>query len=103
MPLTWHFPFIFEALMDFNSIPRRKNVLVTGVQAVGQIGQAAAGGQSFVYVTGVQAVGYVGNVTVWGVVNDNQAANWQNVDDSQSGTWVVVDDSQSSTWTRIAA
>jgi hypothetical protein len=54
-----------------------------------------------VLVTGVSAVGQVGDVLVWSVIDDNQTANWQNVDDSQAQNWVLVNDGNAVVWTQI--
>ena len=67
------------------------------------LGTAAVIGKATIQVTGVQAVGYVGDVLVWGQIVPDQNPNWQPIDDSQSGTWSAINDSQTPNWTEIAA
>lgn len=76
-------------------------VEVTGVAASGQVGDASISGGSKVVPIGVQAVGRVATPLVWGIINDNQNANWQPVIDAQTGNWVSIDDNQSPSWTNI--
>ena len=78
-------------------------MLVSGVQAVGQVGTVSNRAGANVYLTGVQAVGIVGQVLVWGQIPDNQDPNWTNINDNSSSGWVQVVDNAVENWDLIAA
>jgi len=57
---------------------------------------------TIVSVTGVQANTYLGQVQVWGLVPDNQTANWTNVSHLQSPNWATVGDTQTAGWQNVS-
>lgn len=91
----------FGWLFTPGPIPVGVVVLVTGVQATGQVGTATVGNGITIIPTGVQALGLVGYVNVWGLVPNTQNPNWTDVVDTQTSGWIPVPTVQGPNWTQV--
>ena len=69
----------------------------------GGLMQLVAYGAQDVYLTGVQAVGIIGQVLVWGQIPDVPSANWTDIDDDSSDGWTQISDNAVENWDLIAA
>ena len=85
------------------SVKLEQFILVTGVQAIGYVGNASVTGSATIYLTGVQATGIIGQVLVWGQIPDGSNPNWSPVEGQQSTSWTQITDNAATEWEPIAA
>ena len=63
---------------------------MTGVNAVGVIGNVDVKGSAVVNLTGVRTRVRLNRVNVWGLVDTAQTPNWADITPSQSPNWTEV-------------
>jgi hypothetical protein len=72
--------------------------VITGVSAVGAVGDVIPIATALITVTGIGATGYINYGTIWGVIIDEQPPGWVPVIDEAASGWVPVVDAQTTTW-----
>jgi hypothetical protein len=63
---------------------------VTGLQAQCSVGAVLVSAGATVLVTGVQATGQIAGVLVWGLVDNGQNPNWNDINNTQSPNWTEI-------------
>ena len=75
---------------------------VTGVSATMTLGSlASVRGPANVSITGLSAIGELGNETVWGLIIPNVGNTYTNITTGASQTWTEITTGASQTWTDV--
>ena len=75
---------------------------VTGVSATMALGSlASVTGTANVSITGLSAIGELGNETVWGLIIPDAGNTYTNITTGASQTWTEITTGASQTWTDV--
>ena len=75
---------------------------VTGVSATMALGSlASVTGTANVSITGLSAIGELGNETVWGLIIPAPGNSYTNITTGASQTWTEITTGASQTWTDV--